>query len=96
MSEKSGTSNLALFFAGLSIGALVALLVAPKSGEETRKFIAGKAEEGRDYLDAKVKGLRKQATAFVGKGADSVAKGKARFSDVVEEGKRVYHAKVAG
>ncbi len=96
MSEETGTSRFALFFAGMSIGAVVALLFAPRSGEETRKFIAEKAGEGKDYLNSKGRGLRKQAEEVVEKGAESVVKGRARFADVLEEGKRAYRAKVAG
>ena len=50
MSENNGGSNFAFFVAGLGIGALLALLFAPKSGEETRNMIAQKATEGRDYV----------------------------------------------
>ena len=48
MSENSG-SKVSFFLVGLGIGALVGILFAPKSGEETREFLAQKADEGRDY-----------------------------------------------
>ncbi|HTG58386.1 MAG TPA: YtxH domain-containing protein, partial [Terriglobia bacterium] len=62
------------FLAGFSMGAVVALLLAPKSGEETRDFIGKKAEEGRDYVTAKGKEFRKAAEDLVDKGKDLVAK----------------------
>ena len=61
MSENNGGSNFAFFVAGLGIGALLALLFAPKSGEETRNMIAQKATEGRDYVATRGKELRRQA-----------------------------------
>jgi len=53
MSEDNGTSKLAYFLAGMGLGAVVALLFAPRSGKETREFISTKAGEGREYLTQK-------------------------------------------
>ena len=39
------------FLAGLGIGAVIALLFAPRSGKETRDMIVQKAEEGRDFVN---------------------------------------------
>jgi gas vesicle protein len=46
----------------------VALLLAPLTGEETRKLIAKKAEEGKDYVASKGKEFREQAEELVEKG----------------------------
>jgi gas vesicle protein len=44
MSSESGTGEKALFFVlGAFVGAATALLLAPRSGEETRKYLASKA-----------------------------------------------------
>src|SRR5208283_2559420 len=59
--EGNGGSNFGFFLAGLGMGAILALLFAPRSGKETREYIAGKAEEGRDYVKAKTEDLRRQA-----------------------------------
>jgi len=42
--EGNGVTNFGFFLAGLGLGAIVALLFAPRSGKETREYIAGKAE----------------------------------------------------
>lgn len=48
--EKSMDSNNKLYFLmGLGIGALAAILFAPKSGSETRDFLKSKSEEGARY-----------------------------------------------
>ena len=39
-----------LIMAGMGIGAGVALLFAPKTGKETRKYISRMAEDGRDKV----------------------------------------------
>ena len=45
MSENSG-SRVTFFLVGLGIGALVGILFAPQSGEETREFLSQKADDG--------------------------------------------------
>ena len=46
--ESSGVGGiLAAFFLGTVVGAAVALLFAPASGQETREFLGEKAREGR-------------------------------------------------
>lgn len=90
MSENDGSSKLAFFLAGLGIGAILALLFAPKSGEETRKFLAEKAEGGKDYVAARSKELRKQAEEIVEKGKDSLAKAKERLTTAYEAGVKTW------
>ena len=44
-------SNKALWFvAGASIGATLAILFAPQSGEETRRYLGQQARKGRERL----------------------------------------------
>ncbi len=91
MSEESnGATNLGFFLAGLGMGAVLALLFAPRSGKETRDYIAGKAEEGRDYVKAKTEDLRRQAEGAVEKGKDLVTKQKELLSAALEAGKQAY------
>jgi len=73
MADNGGAKAI-WFLAGFSVGAVVALLLAPRSGEETREFIGKKAEEGRDYVTAKGKEFRRAAEDLVDKGKDLVAK----------------------
>lgn len=57
MADESDSSRIAWFLAGASIGAVIALLYAPASGEETRRIIAKKTEEGRGALQDSGKDL---------------------------------------
>jgi gas vesicle protein len=50
MAEQIDTSKAVWFLAGAAIGATLALLFAPASGEETRRYIGRKADEGREAL----------------------------------------------
>jgi len=88
--EGNGATNFGFFLAGLGMGAILALLFAPRSGKETREYITGKAEEGRDYVKAKTDDLRRQAEGAVDKGKDLVTKQKELLSAALEAGKQAY------
>jgi gas vesicle protein len=89
MANCNVSTKVAYFVAGLGIGAAVALLFAPQSGEETRKQIAGKAQEGKDFVAAKGREIRKHAEVLVDQGKELVNKQKERLADVLESGKQV-------
>jgi gas vesicle protein len=95
MSEDNGASKLGFFLAGLGIGAVLALLFAPKSGKETRDYIAQKAGEGRDFVKTKTEELRQQAEDAVEKGKDMVSKQKELLSAALEAGKQAYQEEKA-
>lgn len=88
MANCTVSTKLGYFLAGLGIGAAVALLFAPLSGEETRKRIVEKAEEGREYVASKGREFRHQAEEMVGQGKELVSKQKERLADVLEAGKQ--------
>lgn len=95
MSENNGVNSFWFFLAGLSVGAIVALLFAPKSGEETRELLRGKAEEGRQFVTAKGRELQQQAEEAVEKARTVVAKQKEQLSAALEAGKQAYHEEKA-
>ena len=90
MSEDNSGSQVGFFLAGLGIGAVVALLFAPRSGKETREYIAQKAEEGRDFVVSKSEEIRKQAEDALEKGKDLVAKQRNNWPPQSEAGKQAY------
>ena len=90
MSEENDGSKLGFFLAGLGIGAVMALLFAPRSGKETRDMIVHKAEEGRDFVVTKTEEIRQQAEYAVEKGRDMVSKQKELLSAALEAGKQAY------
>ena len=50
ISTDDGTNRIAWFLTGAIIGATVAMLYAPKSGKETRQFIADKTQQSKEAL----------------------------------------------
>jgi gas vesicle protein len=50
--EQDDNSRLGWFLAGAAIGAAVALLYAPKSGKDTRKYLSSSTKDGREAMEA--------------------------------------------
>jgi gas vesicle protein len=55
--------NVGWFLAGLGLGSVAAILFAPKSGRETRKAIATRVGDTREYLASVGKNASEQAVA---------------------------------
>ncbi len=89
MSDNAG-SKVSIFLVGLGIGALVGILFAPKSGEETREFLANKADEGREYAQKKARELRERAEDLIERSKEVVSRQKEAVSSAVEAGKEAY------
>ena len=84
MAQESG-DKVVWFLAGAAIGAAIALLYAPASGEETRAKLLDKANEGRDLLNERGRDLMDRGRELYSKGktmADEAA-------DMVERGRKI-------
>src|SRR5438132_13831399 len=103
MSENtSGGGDKFLFFlAGAGIGAVVALLLAPKSGRETRElitrtatdsrdFISGKVTEGRQIVEEKGRKFGDDFNSFLDKSKEAVQRQKEQLTAAFEAGKAAY------
>jgi len=89
--SKCGMGAVVLsFFVGGIIGAGVALLVAPKTGEETRKMIKDLAGETKEKVEGYIDEVKGKATTFVDKGKGFIEKEKHIISKAVEAGKEAY------
>ena len=62
------------FIVGMGVGAAVALLFAPRSGDETREILSDKVEEGKQYAKERVRQLRNRANDTVEQGKKVVAR----------------------
>jgi gas vesicle protein len=91
--DKDGLAN---FFLGLGVGVGIGLLFAPKSGEETREIIKGKADEGKEYLKKQAADLRENASDMVEKSRDVINRQKDTLNDAIQAGKQAYREKVDG
>ncbi|MGH9327309.1 MAG: YtxH domain-containing protein [Terriglobia bacterium] len=87
---ENSASKFSYFLAGIGFGALLTLLLAPRSGQETRDLISAKANQGKEYVTTKSKEMRGQAEGLVGRAKDMVAQQKEQLSAALEAGKQAY------
>jgi gas vesicle protein len=103
MEEKNGFGY---FLLGLGLGVAAGVLMAPKSGAETRDLLLSKAGEGSDYLKARADeskeylrqrtaDLRDSASDVVEKGKSTVNKHRDTLTAAVEAGKQAYRDAVS-
>lgn len=90
---RNDEPNVALnFLAGLGLGALIgaaaALLLAPKSGVETREDLASAADELRNKASKIVKDLSESSEELVKKSKELLEQTKEKVHTAVEAGKQ--------
>ncbi len=70
--EKDG-SSFGTILTGLTIGAVVAILFAPKSGKDTRTQLASKTNEGKDYLKQRGTEISQSTQELIDRGRQAIA-----------------------
>jgi gas vesicle protein len=88
--EGTGSEKALYFILGAMIGAAAALLLAPRSGEETRKLVASKAREGADVVASRSKEVAGKTTEFVDRGKELLQQQRDQISAAIEAGKQAY------
>ena len=87
MSESTG-SRVSYLLVGLGVGGILGIFFAPKSGKDTRKYLALKAEEGKECAQHKA---RERAEDLVERGKEVAARQKESISEAVDAGRDAYH-----
>ena len=83
-------SSLPYFFLGIGLGVAVGILFAPQSGEETRRLLKDKAEEGVDYVRRRAGEAQDTATGYYERGRQNIQRRKDTLSAAVEAGRQAY------
>lgn len=94
MADNVG-SKVSYFLVGLGVGALVGVLFAPKSGEETREYLSKRADEGRDFAQRKARELRERADDLIERGKEVASRQKETISAAVEGAREAYRREAA-
>ncbi|HUN62992.1 MAG TPA: YtxH domain-containing protein [Candidatus Sulfotelmatobacter sp.] len=89
MADNVG-SKVSFFLVGVGIGALIGVLFAPKSGEETREYLSKRADDGREFAQKKARELRDRADELIERGKDVAARKKDSLSAAVEAGREAF------
>lgn len=87
--------KISYFMVGLGIGALIGILFAPKSGEETREYLSQKADEGREYAQRKAREIRERAEDLIERGKDVATRQRESITAAVEAGREAYQREKA-
>jgi gas vesicle protein len=89
--QGSGGDKLIYFLVGAGIGAMTALLFAPKAGSEFRSDIADATKRGIDYARDTGRDLGDRASEYyqsgVERASDLTSRGKEAVSDITDRGK---------
>lgn len=92
--EKSVVLN---FLAGMGLGALIgaatALLLAPKSGTETRQDIVNATEDLRTKANKAIQDISKSSEELVKRSKDLLESTKEKVQNAVDAGKQAMRAK---
>jgi len=78
------------FLVGMGLGAIAGLLLAPRSGEETRKYLRERSNKGLDTLNQQAGKLRESADKIVKKGKEFVSRHGDSVETATEAEKQVY------
>jgi gas vesicle protein len=91
MSNESTAGEKALFLLlGAAMGAAAALLLAPRSGEETRKLIVTKARESADLIANRTKVVAGKTSEYVDRGKEILQQQRDQLSAATEAFKQAY------
>ena len=100
--RSSGGDKFLYFLAGAGIGAVLALLFAPKSGRETREiigrdrhrtvatFLTSKVSEGKQFVGDKSRKVTDDFSSFVDRSKDAIVRQKEQLTAAFEAGKAAY------
>jgi gas vesicle protein len=89
MADNVG-SKVSFFLVGVGIGALLGVLFAPKSGEETREYLAKRADDGREFAQKKARELRERADELIERGKDVASRKRESLAAAVEAGREAF------
>lgn len=79
------------FWAGLGLGAIAGILLAPRSGAETRDQMTRKFQEGKDYAQRKAREVQARAEDFMETGRQAPE----RIAAAFEAGREAYRQEMS-
>jgi gas vesicle protein len=90
MADRDGAGFL-WFLAGLGVGAVVGVLYAPQSGDETREVLRSKAQAGSEKAKEQARRVKEQAGEWADRGREVLNNQKEQFRSAYEAGRQAYN-----
>ncbi len=91
MSEEASAGEKALYLMlGAMIGAATALLLAPRTGVETRKLLMTKAREGADLVASRTRSMAGKTSDYMERGKEILQQQRDQLAAALEAGKQAY------
>ena len=84
------SSKVSYFLVGLGVGALMGVLFAPKSGEDTREYLSKRADDGRDFAQKKARELRDRADDLLERSKEVASRKRDSLTAAVEAGRDAF------
>jgi gas vesicle protein len=78
------------FCFGTAVGAVAAILLAPKSGGETRAYMQSKAADATDYVKSSLDDARNTVNETLSRGKEAAKKQVDNLSAAIDAGKQAY------
>ena len=88
--QTNGESKFSYLLIGLGLGAIAGLLLAPRSVEETRKYLRERSNKGLDTLNQRAGKLRESAEGIVKKGKEFIGPHRDSVKTDTEAEKQAY------
>ena len=83
-------SKLPYLLLGIGVGAALGILYAPLAGDELRRDLRQRADEGREFVRRRSGTLREQASSALDKGRGAVNSQRDQLAAALEAGRRAY------
>ena len=90
--EKTGSGTFRVFMTGALVGAGIALLIAPKAGEQLRALLRDYATRSTTKLDEAIEGGAKMLDDTIDRGHELLDKGKESLQQVRRQSKGLAEA----
>jgi gas vesicle protein len=91
--ETNRNNSMGAFLLGIGVGAAVALLLAPRSGEEIRRTLRESTDKSREALQQQGQQLGERAREVIDRGKEYIQWGRETVTSAVNAGKQVYRDK---
>ncbi len=89
MAKGKDSGNIAWFLAGITVGAVTAILFAPKSGREARDSLADAASRGKDFAGRKGRDVAEFGREVLDQGKSFATEARDAGKEAVDLGKKI-------